>query len=65
MEDQNIYTHYCTTPKVTVSVERNTKGYNYSASVNGCETVEEAMKILMDAEIQLKTVYGQEKTLAN
>jgi hypothetical protein len=45
--------------KVTVSVEKNTKGYNWSASVSGAASVDEAMKMLTEAESALRKKYGE------
>lgn len=59
-QEQHVYHHSDPAqPKVTVSVEKNTKGYNWSASVNGAATVEEAMNMLKEAEKALNKEYGE------
>ena len=46
--------------RVNVKVERNSRGFNWEATVTGAKTVEEAMALLVDAEAQLKATYGTE-----
>ena len=59
MEEQHIYHHSDSDgARINVKVEKNTKGFNYEATVTGAQTVEEAMKLLKDAESQLKATYG-------
>ena len=60
-EEQHIYHHNDRAeyyPAVSVTIEKNTKGFNYSASVSGCATVEQAMQLLNDAAGKLATQYG-------
>ena len=45
-------------PRLNVKIEKNTKGFNYEATVTGAKTVEEAMHILETAEQQLRQKYG-------
>ena len=57
--DKHIYHHYDSDgARVTVKVEKNSKGYNWEAAVSGAKTVEEAMQKLKEAEAQLLATYG-------
>jgi len=59
MEDQHIYHHSDSDgPRVNVKAEKNTKGFNYEATVTGAKTVEEAMLILVEATTELQKIYG-------
>ena len=59
MEEQHIYHHSDSDgAKVSVKVEKNTKGFNYEASVSGAKTVEEAMALLVDAQKKLQAQFG-------
>lgn len=59
MEEQHIYHHNdFEGPRINVKAERNTKGYNYEATVTGAKTVEEAMAILNEAIAKLEAQYG-------
>jgi hypothetical protein len=44
--------------KINVKVEKNTKGYNYEATVTGGHSVAEAMAILREAMTKLAEEYG-------
>jgi hypothetical protein len=44
--------------RVSVKAERNSKGWNYEASVSGARTVEEAMALLQDATTKLQAAYN-------
>lgn len=58
MEDQHIYHHNDSDgARVNVKVEKNTKGYNYEATVTGAKSVDEAMALLNDAVAKLKATY--------
>ena len=46
-------------PKIYLKVEKNSKGFNYEASVTGAKTVEEAIKLLKQAEKELNSLYGK------
>lgn len=62
MEDQNIYHHYDNDgARVSVKVERNSRGFNYEASVSGAKTIEEAMDLLLKAQGKLNEYYGQKE----
>ena len=59
MEDSHVYHHYDRTPpSITVKAERNSKGWNYEAAVSGCESVEQAMELLIRATQALESQYG-------
>lgn len=57
--DQHIYHHNDSDGlRLNVSVEKNTKGFNYSATIVGAKTVEEAMTAVQQVMARLKEVYG-------
>ncbi len=57
--EQHIYTHSDSDgARITVKVEKNTKGFNYEAAVSGATTVEEAMALLKDAQAKLQAEFG-------
>ena len=59
MDDQHIYHHHDNDgARVNVSVEKNTKGFNWTATVTGAKTVDEAMALLINAETQLAVKYS-------
>lgn len=59
MEEQHIYHHNDSDGvHINVKVEKNTKGFNYEATVTGAKTVEEAMLTLKDAQYRLEEQYG-------
>jgi len=58
MDDQHIYHHNDDKPRINVKAEKNTKGYNYEASVTGCESVEQAMELLDTVMQSLQRTYG-------
>ena len=59
MEEQHIYHHSDTDGvRINVKVEKNTKGFNYEATVTGAKTVEEAMTALNTAKNALEAQYG-------
>lgn len=41
-------------PRINVSVEKNSKGYNWSATVTGARSVQEAINLIAEAEEGLK-----------
>jgi len=57
MDDQHVYHHNDNSPTVNVKAEKNSRGFNYSATVEGARSVEEAMQMLSDAMTQLAEVY--------
>ena len=60
MEEQHIYHHSDNEgPRVNVKVEKNSRGFNYEASVQGCKDVDEALALLKDAEQKLRAEYGE------
>lgn len=57
MEEQHVYHHYDNDgARINVKVEKNTKGYNYEATVTGAKNDEEALEILdkLVAELKLR-----------
>jgi hypothetical protein len=59
MEEQHIYHHNDSDGvRINVKVEKNTKGFNYEATVTGAKTVEEAMTTLKSAQSALEAQYG-------
>lgn len=63
IEEQHVYYHNGNDgPRVTLKLEKNTKGYNWEASISGAKTVEEAMTLLTDANEKLRAAYGSEPT---
>jgi hypothetical protein len=58
-DEQHVYYHNDNDgPRVNVKVVQNTKGFNYEVTVMNAMSVEEAMKILVDAQTQLAEKYG-------
>jgi hypothetical protein len=64
MCDQNIYHHNDNTPRLSVKAEKNTKGYNFEASVSNAATVDEAMELLQKLTESLQRVYGNPQAQA-
>lgn len=61
MEEQHIYHHSDNDgARINVKVEKNSKGFNYEATVTGAKTVEEAIGLLKDAQQKLQTAFGRE-----
>ena len=59
-QEQHIYHHYDDPgPRVGVKVEKNSRGYNWEATVTGAHSVYEAMTLLRTAETDLRTTYGE------
>jgi predicted Zn-dependent peptidase len=61
-EEQHVY-HHSEGPKLNISVEKNSRGYNYSATVTNASEVPEAMKILKDAVAQLRKEFETEQSV--
>ena len=62
MDESHVYHHNDATPRIDMKVERNSRGFNYEAKVAGAASVEDAMRMLVEAETALKKRYGvQEK----
>ena len=61
---QHVYHHYdeqpAPRPIVHMKVERNSRGYNYSASIEGAGSVEEAKSLLDKAMGTLAADYAPE-----
>ena len=45
-------------PTINMKVEKNSRGYNFEVSIQGAETIEQALQIIEDAEKQLNEKYG-------
>ena len=58
MDEQHMYHHNDATPKINVKAERNSRGYNYEASITGCDTAEQAVALLDTVMQSLARVYG-------
>ncbi len=59
MGEEQIIKHVTEThPTISVTATKNTKGYNYEASVHDAPSVEEALRLLNDAMTRLSNVYG-------
>jgi hypothetical protein len=56
---QRIFHHYDNDGvRISAKVEKNTKGFNYEATVSGAQTVKEAMATLKEAQLELEKTYG-------
>lgn len=63
MEEQHIYHHSDSDgARINVKVEKNTKGFNYEATVTGAKSVDEAIALLRDAQAQLQATFGAPET---
>ena len=62
MEEQHIYHHSDNEPKVNLSAERNSKGWNYGATVLNASSVSEAIKLLKQATKALEEEYGAKES---
>lgn len=57
--DQHIYHHNDSDGlRVNMAVEKNSRGYNFSATIVGAKTVEEAIQAMDAAETALRLKYG-------
>jgi len=55
----HVYNHAAEVPvKVNVKIEKNSKGYNWEATVVGALSVDEAMALLKEADSRLRVEYG-------
>jgi hypothetical protein len=62
MDEQHIYHHSDSDgTRINVKAVRNSRGFNYEATVTGAKTVEEAMAILVDATKRLEASFSVEK----
>ena len=56
---QHIYHHSDSDGvRISVKVEKNTKGFNYEASVSGAKTPEEALEVVKKVQKSLELQYG-------
>ena len=57
--EQHVYYHNdYDGARINVGIEKNTKGYNWNATVTGAKTVAEAILLLNQANSELKALYG-------
>jgi hypothetical protein len=60
MEEQHTYLHtFPAEPTINVKVEKNSRGFNYEITVVGAPSVEWAMNLIHDAELKLRSEYGE------
>ena len=45
-------------PRINVSVEKNSKGYNWTVTVTSAADLDQAIRIIGDAEERLRNYYG-------
>lgn len=58
MDDQHVYHHYDNdNARINVKVEKNSRGYNYEATVTGAKTPEEALALLHRTLVELRNTY--------
>ena len=61
-EERHVYHHQANDgPRINAKVERNSKGYNWEATVLGAETPEIAAELLRQIVSTLEQEYGKEK----
>jgi hypothetical protein len=61
MDEQHIYHHSDNDgARINVKVEKNTKGFNYEATVTGAKSVDEALSLLKEVQQKLQAEYGGE-----
>ena len=61
MEEQHVYHHNDSDgARINVKVEKNSRGFNYEATVTGAKSVDEAMSLLKEAESRLKAEFASE-----
>jgi hypothetical protein len=58
MEEQHVYHHNDAIPKINVSVERNSRGRNWTATVMNAPDIETAMELLQKLTGSLERAYG-------
>jgi len=59
MNEQHVYHHSdLDGPRISVKVERNSRGYNWEASVSGARDAAEAISLLREAEEKLRESWG-------
>jgi hypothetical protein len=58
MSEDRVIHETIKTPSVDVKAEKNTKGWNVTASVHDCQDVETAMTLLKAATNRLQREYG-------
>jgi hypothetical protein len=57
---QHIFHHYDSDAvRINVKVEKNSRGYNYEATITGAKSVAEAILTLDSARKELDALYGE------
>jgi hypothetical protein len=60
LNEQHIYHHSDSDGvRLNVKIEKNTKGFNYEATVSGAETVDQALTYLNALQAKLEEKYGK------
>jgi len=59
-DEQHIYHHNDGVLKVSMKVERNSRGVNWEVSVSNSSSVDECLAVLEDAEKKLRSKYSTE-----
>jgi len=62
MDDQHVYQHTDKAPRINVSVEKNSRGRNWTATVVDAQDVETAMALLKQVTDSLERAYGTSQT---
>ena len=61
MDEQHVYHHNDSDgARINVKVEKNSRGFNYEATITGAKTVDEATALLKDAEEKLRLQFTRE-----
>jgi len=54
VQEQHIYHHYDDDkPRISVEIEKNTKGYNHKIAISGAKSVDEVLALIADAQAKL------------
>lgn len=60
MDEQHVYYHHEEQgPRVTLKIEKNSRGVNWEVSIVQARTVDEGMELLREAETKLRAEYGE------
>lgn len=58
-DEQHVYHHYDgNVAKISVKVEKNTKGFNYEVSVSDASIIDEAIALLHNTQQRLESMYS-------
>jgi hypothetical protein len=59
MDEQHVYHHSAQDgPHIAVKVEKNTKGYNFEASITNAASVDQALALVDELITRLQAQYG-------